>query len=224
MLKIGNKRCLDCLKIPSFNYKSEKTPIYCYDHRHNNMINVVSTRCKTHLCDIIVGDKYNGYCIYCFSQLFPEKCFNYKTKQQCVYDFIKQTFNELTLVYDKKIEDGCSLRRVDLYLDIGFQIIIIENDENQHIYYNCENKRLMEISKDFNHRPIIFIRFNPDSYFKDGFKIPSCWITTKKKGLIKIKNMSEWNDRLGVLKNEINYWINNKSDKIIHIVKLFFDD
>ena len=36
--------------------------------------------------------------------------------------------------------------------------------------------------------------------------------------------MSEWNDRLGVLKNEINYWINNKSDKIIHIVKLFFDD
>ena len=60
MLKIGNKRCLDCLKIPSFNYKSEKTPIYCYDHRLNNMINVVSTRCKTHLCDIIVGDKYNG--------------------------------------------------------------------------------------------------------------------------------------------------------------------
>jgi len=55
-----------------------------------------------------------------FSQLFPEKCFNYKTKQQHVYDFIKQTFNELTLVYDKKIEDGCSLRRVDLYLDFGF--------------------------------------------------------------------------------------------------------
>jgi len=39
-------------------------------------------------------------CIYCFSQLFPEKCFNYKTKQQCVYDFIKQTFYELTLIYD----------------------------------------------------------------------------------------------------------------------------
>ena len=43
----------------SFNYKSEKTPIYCYDHRLNNMINVVSTRCKTHLFDIIVGDKYD---------------------------------------------------------------------------------------------------------------------------------------------------------------------
>ena len=35
--------------------------------------------------------------------------------------------------------------------------------------------------------------------------------------------MSEWNNRLGVLKNEINYWINNRSDKMIHIVKLFFD-
>jgi hypothetical protein len=28
----------------------------------------------------------------------------------------------------------------------------------------------MEISKDFNHRPIIFIRFNPDSYLKMDLK------------------------------------------------------
>jgi len=80
-----------------------------------------------------------------------------------------KNINDKIIKRDRKIEDGCSLRRVNMYIDIGFKIIIIEIDENQHIYYNCENKRLMEISKDVNHRPIIFIRFNPDNYFKDGF-------------------------------------------------------
>ena len=36
--------------------------------------------------------------------------------------------------------------------------------------------------------------------------------------------MSDWNNRLDILKNEIYYWINNKSDKIIHIVELFYDN
>ena len=71
----------------------------------------------------------------------------------------------------------------------------------------------------------IFIKFNPDSFIKDGVKIPSCWTISKNKGLIKINNINEWNYRLDILKNEINFWINpiNKSLKIIHIVELFFD-
>ena len=69
-------------------------------------------------------------------------------------------------MYDKKIQDGCSTRRPDLFLDLGYQIIIIEIDENQHIDYDCscENKRIMELSQDVGHRPIVFIRFNPDDY------------------------------------------------------------
>ena len=61
-------------------------------------------------------------------------------------------------------------------VDFGSHIIVIEIDENIHSNYNCicENKRLMEISKDLGHRPIVFIRFNPDSYIdKDGKKIKS---------------------------------------------------
>lgn len=229
MINFNYKKCSfeDCYKYPIFNYKNEKKGIYCFDHRLLNMINVVSKRCKTHLCDLIITNKYQGYCLYCFSNIYPDKSINYKTKQQYVSEFVQKIFNELSWIHDKKIYDGCSLRRPDLFLDLGYQIIIIETDENQHIDYNstCENKRLMLLSNDVNYRSIVFIRFNPDSYIKNGIIIPSCWTTTHKKGLIKLKNINEWNYRLDVLKNQINFWINpiNKSDKIIHVVELFFD-
>ena len=55
-----------------------------------------------------------------------------------------------------KIINGCSKRRPDLVLDLLYQIVII--DENQHIDYDCscENKRIMELSQDIAHRPIIY--------------------------------------------------------------------
>ena len=223
------KKCINeiCLKYPTFNYSGKKKGIYCYEHRLLNMTNVIQKRCETHLCDMIISSKYKGYCFYCYSNMFPEKCINYKNKECRVVDFVKNNFDNLTWVYDKKIQDGCSTRRPDLFLDLGYQIIIIEIDENQHLNYEsiCENKRIMLLSQDVNHRPIIFLRFNPDDYIKDGCKIPSCWTTTKSKGFIKLKNEFEWNNRLEVLKNEIILWINpsNKIDKIIHIIELFFD-
>jgi len=46
--------------------------------------------------------------------------------------------------------------------DLGTHILIVEIDENAHAVYDCscENKRLMELSQDVGHRPIVFIRFN----------------------------------------------------------------
>jgi hypothetical protein len=153
---------------------------------------------------------------------------NYKTKEKSVMNYIEEKYPNYTFQFDKMIQDGCSKKRPDIFLDLGYQIIIIETDENQHMDYNttCENKRLMLLSQDVNHRSIIFIRFNPVSYIKDGLRVPSCWTPTDKKGLIKIKDINEWNYRLDVLKNEIKYWINpnNKSDKIIHVVELFYDN
>ena len=72
---------------------------------------------------------------------------------------------------DKKLFEFfiCSKRRPDLFLDLGYQILIIEIDENQHLDYDCscENKRIMELSQDVGHKPIVFIRFNPDEYCND---------------------------------------------------------
>jgi len=132
----------------------------------------------------------------------------------------------------------CSLHKLDGMIDVknkscnieGYQVLIVEVDENQHDTYDCscENKRIMQLSQDINHRPLIFIRFNPDDYLdSQGNNISSCWSTTAKTGIIKIKNnkTNEWNTRLNVLKDTIEYWTNdeNISEKTIETIQLFYD-
>jgi hypothetical protein len=82
----------------------------------------------------------------------------------------------------------------------------------------------MELSKDINHRTIIIIRFNPDSYIDgNGKKITSCW-KSNYLGIIQINKTkeNEWNERIKSLIAEIQYWIDNKTDKTIEIIELFY--
>jgi len=204
---------------------------------HNKIIQLCRTcdgsdLCISGFCDTIKNLKYENYCLRCFIYLFPDKpnTRNYKTKEKSVVDFVIEQFYNFSWISDKKVSDGCSRRRPDLFLDLGFQLIIIEVDENQHNTYDCscENKRLMEISKDVGHRPVIFIRFNPDEYInKDSQIIKSCW-KLNNNGIIQIQQnkLKEWNERLEVLKNQIEYWCNeeNKTEKTIETIQLFFNE
>jgi len=172
--------------------------------------------------------KYNGYCMVCCVNLFPDipVSRNYKTKEKDVVDRITQTFTNFTWVLDKRVKDGCSKRRPDLLLDMGSHIIIIEVDENRHANYgcSCENKRMMELSQDLHHRPIVFIRFNPDDYMNSqGILIKSCW-RMNKLGIMQVmkKKEQEWHDRIDTLKQQIQYWVDNVTEKPIEIVELFY--
>jgi hypothetical protein len=174
--------------------------------------------------------KYDGFCIRCFIHIFPDKPIskNYKTKEKTVIDYIINEYPNLSWLNDKKIIDGCSKRRPDLLLDLGYQIIIVEVDENQHEKYDCscENKRIMELSNDVGNKPIVFIRFNPDNYLDEsGKNIKSCWGVTKNSGILIVKKKDEWINRLKVLNEQIEYWINpnNKTEKTIEIVELFYN-
>ena len=162
MVDVIHKKCLKCDVIPIFGLPNGK-PLYCSYHRLDGMIDTRRKICKTHLCDTPALKSYDGYCYYCFVHLFPtsNRCQNYKTKERVVADYI-QSHTKYSWICDKKIQDGCSRRRPDLMADLGFQVIIVEIDENQHT--TCENKRLMELSQDVGHRPIVMIRFNPDEY------------------------------------------------------------
>ena len=51
---------------------------------------------------------------------------NYKTKENCVVDKIRDAFPDLSWIADKKVQDGCSKRRPDLLLDLGSHVLIIE--------------------------------------------------------------------------------------------------
>ncbi len=188
-----------------------------------------SALCKSTFCENNGYAKYNNYCLRCVVYIFQDipTVKNYKTKEKTVVDIILQKFPDFTWINDKKIDGGCSKRRPDLFLDIGSHIIIVEIDENAHTNYDCscENKRLMEISQDLRHRPIVFIRFNPDAYIdKNGIKIKSCWKLNKTTGLLILdpKESKQWLERIDSLIDQINYWINNLSEKTIQIIELFY--
>jgi hypothetical protein len=187
-----------------------------------------SQLCKTQFCETRSQSKYNGYCLPCCIQICPEieVSKNYKTKENHVVERITQTFIEFTWVADKKVQDGCSRRRPDLLLDMGSHIIIVEIDENKHTDYDCscEHKRLMELSQDLQHRPVVFIRFNPDDYTnQEGVLVKSCW-KLNKLGVMTIprNKQKEWEERIECLKQQIQYWIDNPTDKTIEIVELFY--
>ena len=190
-----------------------------------------SALCRNSWCNTHATKKYENYCLHCYIHMFPDKpvARNYKNKEASVSEYIKSKYSQFEWITDKKVQDGCSRRRPDLLLDLGYQVIIIEIDENQHIRYDstCENKRTMELSQDVGHRPIVFIRFNPDDYMNGGNKITSCWGLTKQ-GICTVKKTKniEWEERLNALSTQIDYWIdeNNKTDKTVEIVQLFYDN
>jgi hypothetical protein len=83
----------------------------------------------------------------------------------------------------------------------------------------------MEISQDLAYRPIVFIRFNPDSYIdEDGYKFKSCW-KTNGKGILTLNpdKKQDWNTRLDSLKDYVEYWIDEIPEKCVTIESLYFD-
>jgi hypothetical protein len=243
MINIFAKKCEQCPKNPIFNKPEFKNGLRCIEHKSDDMIDIRHKRCKTPLCLTRANKKFDMHCFYCFVNLFPndERVRNYKTKEKAVANFIKMSYPDLNWIEDKIIKDGCSKRRPDLLLDSAYdtnkieasienddQIIIIEIDENEHSHYEsiCENRRLMELSQDLNHRPLIVIKFNPDKYKKDEKNIPSCWEVDKTTGLLVIRKSKkiEWSFRLNELKKEVDKWLNLKTDKMVEIIKLFYTE
>jgi hypothetical protein len=231
-IKDRNRKCNhpNCNTTPIYNYPNIKPAIFCSKHFLPNMINVIDIKCKSEFCDATIGtrQKYKGYCARCYIHLFPDESIvtNYKTKEREVIQFIKTSFPNYNFIYDKIIANGISKRRPDILLNLDDKAIIIEIDENSHKKYDCicENKRLMEISRDLNFKPIIFIRFNPDKYLdKNNNNIPSCFSICKETGLVKINIKKNWNERLKNLKNQLDYWVNNNTNKTIEIIELYYD-
>jgi hypothetical protein len=159
--------------------------------------------------------KYKPYCFGCYCIQNPDvRIVNrYRLKEQYVHEWLKATFPEVKFEHN---------HRVDWYEDLFTGTLNLELDEHQHARYTCENKRIMEIFRDFGNRPMYLIRFNPDAYVdQHGIKHPSCFDSRKspRKG--------EWIRRLAVLQKEINkareIALKGEFAKEITIVSLFFN-
>jgi Holliday junction resolvase len=227
MVDIKSKKCLEenCKKRPNYNLYNKKIGIYCLKHKKDNMVDIKNKKCLE--CnDTRSTKKYKGYCLRCFIFKFPDVKIskNYKVKEIYMTDFIKEQFKDEVMIFDKTV-GGCSKRRPDVYIDKLTHILVIECDENKHNIYeeSCENKRTMELFKDFGNRPIIFIRFNPDGYNLESKKILSSFKMHKTLYVPVIRNKKEWENRLNVLKEYMNKHLVIIPEKEVTIEYLFYD-
>ena len=226
MIDVISSRCLKCTKLPTYNLEGEKKAIYCTEHKEDYMVDVINKRCIECSITRVSNEKYRNHCLRCFIYKFPEEPITrqYKIKENHIIDFIKENFKNEQVFFDKTI-GGCSKRRPDAFIDKLTHVIIIECDENQHCgkeYTNCDTKRTMELFQDFNSRPMVFIRFNPDAYTDKGKKIGSCF-NIHKSWDVPVKNEKELSSRLSKLQETMNQWLIQIPEREITYEYLFYD-
>jgi hypothetical protein len=226
MINVISIKCIKCDKKRASYNLIGLSPEYCEKCKDDDMINVRHKKC-IECKEIRSHIKYDDHCLRCYIYKFPDNEISrsYKVKEKHVQDFIEEKFPKI-FRFDKQIDGGCSKRRPDVFKDCLTHILIIEVDEYQHRNYEeiCENKRMMEIFGDTYNRPIVFIRFNPDSYINENKeKIESSFKMHKKSDVPIIRNKKEWNSRLFKLKKSIQYNIKNIPEKEVTIINLYYD-
>ena len=152
----------------------------------------------------VVGSKWNPYCFRCYCVLNPDAIIprKYKLKEHHVVDKLKENFQEkFTMRFDKIVEGGCSRRRPDVAIDFGSHCLMIEIDENKHVNYSCEEKRMVELYEDVGFRKIVFLRFNPDRYKEGSTVYPSPFRYTRA-GILHLEE-TEFNRRMEQLMDRI---------------------
>jgi len=168
--------------------------------------------------------RFHPYCFRCYCILNPNEDIprRYKLKEHHLRDVLKEKFSNVNLIFDKRIDNGCSSRRPDVRIECLTHTVIVECDENQHKGYNCENKRTMEIFQDLGNRSLVIIRFNPDSYVDEhGNKRASCFSLTKTNTLTI--NKGEWRGRIKVLVDLIENHIKNIPEKEVLEERLYYN-
>jgi hypothetical protein len=143
-------------------------------------------------------------------------------KEHHMRDALKEHFPEVSMIFNKKVDNACSAKRPDVRIEMFTHTIVIECDENKHSTagYSCENKRLMEIFRDLGNRPMVVLRFNPDKYTKNEEKIPSCFQSTPT-GQLKL-DKKEWKSRIDALVKVIKQHIEEIPEKELTVERLFY--
>ncbi len=211
-----------CNIIASFNLSNETIPRFCSKHKLDRMVTMTNKMCC--VCNMVSArPHYKNHCYGCYSFKYPDDpaVRNHKTKENAIMSEIAKVFPDIIL--DKIIDGGCSKRRPDGMIDLVSHVIIVEVDENQHNGYDkeCENRRIMELSQDLSHRPIVFIRINPDGYILNNKKQKGAFTLTKITGTLKV-NKKILNERINATIDIITQYYEIIPSKTITVENLFF--
>ena len=208
--------CIDCGGAGICkNKKSKFTCLICNPEKACKYCNSVYVH---------IQSRYHPFCFMCYCVLHPDEKIprRFHIKETYLREEIQKEFSDLNIIFDRKIDNGCSNRRPDIFIECFTHTIIIECDENQHSGYSCENKRIMEIFEDLGNRPLVLIRFNPDAYIEESKKIPSPFKYTNS-GLLSL-NKPEWKWRIKELNRAIFNNLSIIPTKEITIIHLFYSN
>ena len=203
--KDNNPKCTKCDKPPWYLEPDylEKTddknyPLLCEDHASKDAILLKEFNCKNCNLPNIINEK-TKLCNDCND--FIIKGHN-KAKENRIRDIL--TANGYVFEQaDRIVEGGCSKYRPDFIIDYKLFKVVLEVDENQHKSYacECEQGRMIQIHQDFGGTPVLFIRYNPDSYIDHGKKRRPA-NKSRESVLISLlnglKNRTEWEGKLSV--------------------------
>ena len=228
---VVSKRCEHegCPKRPTYGI-IEGRPKFCGVHKKGGMGDVITKRCVSKHCETFTKQKYDGYCAYCFTNLFPDdvrvKMARIKSREILVECFLEEEFggfrHDTPIIYG-----GCdclSRRRIDHRKLINATMLAIETDEGQHKSYDDEDETNRYDDLYMHHSgKFIFIRFNPDSYRdQTGKRHPGFFDNSMKQ------NTTEVERRLSVLKDKIDEITRrieqDENTELVEIHKLFYDE
>jgi EsV-1-7 cysteine-rich motif len=220
-----------CIKYPCYGYEhGDRRPTCCALHRRDGMVNVKQKRCKTPMCAAYAYSPLNrGLCARCFVYTYPDavRAKKYRTKEAAVAAFLGDAFPALDFQRDRVIAGGCSRYRPDLLCDLLTHVLMVEIDEHQHEGYDqvCENRRVASLWQDLAHRPVVFVRFNPDAYVcgATGRRQGSCFRYDRARGVPYVARGSNWDARLDALRRAVAAHAAEVPARAITVVQLFYD-
>tara|TARA_B100001094_G_C17954525_1_gene682283 strand:+ start:27 stop:890 length:864 start_codon:yes stop_codon:yes gene_type:complete len=182
-------------------YGSTK-PIHCECHKDDNDINLVERVCvKCGTLDVLFEGKCVNMC--CVGEQFKQYKKNTKKKELRVFNRLKCEFGEPT-EYGVCVGSNCGMIKPGNDKDTGYEKemgwdfdthkIYVEVDENQHRSHSktgyCrrgELNRMINIFQDDGGIPVLFLRYNPDS-FTIGGKKQTKSLASREEELIKWLN------------------------------------
>jgi hypothetical protein len=224
VIRKKRKQCVKCgIKDARYNNKGE-IAMWCSNCKEKGMIDVTKVRCKSEGCD--KREWGAGYCASCYQQeilkgnISPQECVRL-CKESLMFQALKERFPDLEFHFNQTIQH-CA-RKPDATVYCDQHMLFIECDEKQHKTYDNleESRRIMQIWEGYGKKPMIVIRFNPDSYKnKKGEKIPSCFYHYDKK-----LDEQQWNTRISYLSKTIQKNLNPtfKDRPPIQVIKLYYD-
>ncbi len=171
---VKNKRCahINCDKHPNFGVPGF-SPEFCGEHRKDGMVAFPRKRKRTvdSTCQFCTADvKYDAnFCSSCKRYVeLGNVTVKKKRKEDEIHVLLNEHFGKENVRNDRRIANGCSLRRPDFELLASWGTIIVEVDEHQHnrktYPCECEITRMKQIYFDCGVERLLFVRYNPDSF------------------------------------------------------------